>query len=278
MYYNIVENMDDMEAMDYDWEEVDGKPRYRWYKYALNSVYMISSIDDVRDIENIEFDDLGAWYECVAWVADNDPEALEHIMGKLIKPVTDIVKQKLLGNLEALNYYSSCAIVKKHLRSQPAPAERTFQRKKVKFTESVSEDIAKQIFSMSEMLVNFKTTAKEKLYTDDLREPLSKLLNMESFAGKQIEQNLEALDWLLKNCQDDLKGVFDKPILIEIKENFLNYLASKELYKLCTLLEDCIPIKESDFYFEIPPYIKKFSDEDLPMAFDDDDYFPDNDE
>lgn len=270
--------MDDMEAMDYDWEEVDGKPRYRWYKYALNSVYMISSIDDVRDIENIEFDDLGAWYECVAWVADNDPEALEHIMGKLIKPVTDIVKQKLLGNLEALNYYSSCAIVKKHLRSQPAPAERTFQRKKVKFTESVSEDIAKQIFSMSEMLVNFKTTAKEKLYTDDLREPLSKLLNMESFAGKQIEQNLEALDWLLKNCQDDLKGVFDKPILIEIKENFLNYLASKELYKLCTLLEDCIPIKESDFYFEIPPYIKKFSDEDLPMAFDDDDYFPDNDE
>ena len=55
MFYDILNNMDLHEATTYEWEDIDGKPRYRWYKYALNSVYMISSIDDICDIDDISF-------------------------------------------------------------------------------------------------------------------------------------------------------------------------------------------------------------------------------
>lgn len=269
MYYDIVENMDDDKADQYDWEIVDGKPRYRWYKYALNSVYMISSIDEKINIEDIPFDDLDPWYECVDWVAKNDPEALMHIMSKLVDPVHNIVKKKLLENLEDREYYSACVIVEAYLQSKPEPKERIFNRQKEKYTKVVNTDIVQQLEDMSQMLHNIKTTAKEKLYKKDLQEPLSYLLNVEKFAGSKIDGFIEALEWMHKNSPEELKLIFNTQILIEIKDNFLNYLATQELYHLCSFLSKCIPIIEMDFYFEIPPYTEEFSDDDFE-SFDDD--------
>ncbi|RKD94563.1 hypothetical protein [Marinifilum flexuosum] len=262
MYYDIVNNMDDDKATEYDWEIVIGKPRYRWYKYALNSVYMISSVDEKFDIEDVSFDDLDPWYECVDWVAKNDPEALAHIMSKLVDPVNTIVKKKLLENLEIKEYYSACLIVDINLRSKPEPKKRNLNRKKEKYHKIVSKDIVNQLEGMSQMLYNIKTTAKEKLHKKDLQEPLSYLLNTEKFAGTKIDLYIEALVWMHTNTPDELRKLFDFEILIEIKDNFINYLATKELYKLCSFLKKYIPAKEMDFYFDIPPYSEEFLDED----------------
>ncbi|BAX82096.1 hypothetical protein [Labilibaculum antarcticum] len=262
MFYDIIDKLDFSESDKYAWEEIDGKPRYRWYKYALNSVYMISSIDDLRDIDNISFDDLGAYYDSVAWVAKNDPDALKHIMGTLVEPVTDIVKQKLLSHLLKRKYYESCAIVEKYLISFPVPPERTFTRKKEKFTKDVNENIAKQIYHLSNLLVTLKTTGKEKLYEPEMTDSLSKLLNFESFSDYLIREHLDSLEWLRQNALDELKEMFTVEICTETKDNLLTYLAQKELYSLCQFFKETLQVLEMPFYFEIPPYHKKITNDD----------------
>ncbi|WP_421919538.1 hypothetical protein [Marinifilum sp.] len=261
MYYDIVNQMDDDEASDYDWEIVDGKPRYRWYKYALNSVYMISSVDEKCNIETVSFDDLDAWYECVNWVAKNDPEALMHIMSKLVDPVNPIVKTKLLESLEKSEYYSACLIVDTHLRIKEEPKERDFNRKKEKYSKIADEDIAKQLIGMSQILHSLKTTAKNKLYEEKLQEPISYLLNIEKFARTKTNKFIETLQWMIENAPEDLKRIFNTEIQIEIRDNFLNYFAEREHYQLCSFMMKCIPVIETDFYFDIPPYKDEYDDE-----------------
>lgn len=270
MFYDIVDKLSYPESDEYAWEEIDGKPRYRWYKYALNSVYMISSIDDICDIDDIRFDDLGHYYDSVAWVAKNDPEALEHIMGTLVKPVTDIVKQKLLSHLLERKYYKSCAIVEKHLVSFPVPPERTFTRKKEKFTKNVNENIAKQIYHLSNLLVTLKTTGKEKLYEPEMTDSLSKLLNFESFSDHLIREHLDSLEWLLQNAPDETKEMFTAEICPETKDNLLTYLAQKELYSLCQFFKETLQVFEMEFYFEIPPYQIEVMNEEEEDYFDED--------
>jgi hypothetical protein len=270
MFYDIVDKLSYPESDEYAWEEIDGKPRYRWYKYALNSVYMISSIDDICDIDDIRFDDLGHYYDSVAWVAKNDPEALEHIMGTLVKPVTDIVKQKLLSHLLERKYYKSCAIVEKHLVSFPVPPERTFTRKKEKFTKNVNENIAKQIYHLSNLLVTLKTTGKEKLYEPEMTDSLSKLLNFESFSDHLIREHLDSLKWLLQNAPDETKEMFTSKICPETKDNLLAYLAQKELYSLCQFFKETLQVFEMPFYYEIPPYQIEVMNEEEEDYFDED--------
>lgn len=278
MFYDIIDKLDFLESDKYAWEEIDGQPRYRWYKNALNSVYMISSIDDIRDIDNISFDDLGIYYDSVAWVANNDPKALEHIMGTLVEPVTDIVKQKLLNYLLERKYYKSCAIVKKHLASFPVPAERTFTRKKEKFTKDVNENIATQIYHLSNVLVTVKTANKEKLYEPEMKDSLSKLLNFESFSDHLIYEHLDSLEWLRENALDELKEMFTAEVCPETKDNLLTYLAQKELYSLCQFFKETLQVFEMPFYFEIPPYQKEVMDEDELFPLDEDDYFDEDED
>ena len=271
MFYDIIDKLDFLESDRYTLEKIDGQARYRWYKYALNSVYMISSIDDLRDIDNISFDDLGTYYDSVAWVAKNDPKALEYIMGTLTEPVTDIVKQKLLDNLQERKYYRSCAIVEKYLTSFPVPLERTFTRKKEKYTKEVNERIAMQVYQLSDLLVLLKTTDKEKLYKTKMKNALSKLLNFESFSDYFIREHLDSMEWLLKNTPDDLKEMFTVEICQETKDNFINYLAKRELYALCQFFSETVKVRKMSFYFEIPPYQKEADAEDKYFLPEDED-------
>ncbi|MDM8160862.1 hypothetical protein QUH73_13645 [Labilibaculum sp. K2S] len=278
MFYDIVNKMDLHEATAYEWEEIDGKPRYRWYKYALNSVYMISSIDDICDIDDISFNDLGTYYDSVAWVAKNDPKALVYIMRTLVEPVTDIVKQKLLSHLLERKYYKSCAIVEKHLVSFPVPAERTFTRKKEKSIKDVNKYIAKRIYALSNLLYELKTKDKEKLYMPEIQDPLSNLLNFESFSADLFREDLDSLEWLLQNAPDEIKEMFTTKICQETKDRLLTYLAQKERYSLCQFFKETLPVFEMPFYFEIPPYSKEIVNENELFLLDEDDYFDEDEE
>lgn len=263
MFYELIDKMDYRERDAYMWKEVDGKPLYRWYKYALNSVYMISSVDEVRDIENVSFDDLDPWYESVVWVAKNDPEALVYIMSELIDPVTDIVKQKLLENLKAREYYTACDIVKKNLASFPVPPERTFARKKEQAIKIVEKNIADKIYSSSMLLSQIKKMDKKKLYEKDVQEPLNSLLNIERYADNYLDDNLEYIEWLLENAPEDLQAIFTKEICLEVKDNFLDYLSKKEYYHLCQFFSENLKEKEMSFYYKILPYTKKMQESGL---------------
>ncbi len=254
MYYAIVEEMDFEEATEYDWELIDGQKRYRWYKNARNSVHLISACDANHDIDNQDFSDLKLYYDSVEWVAKNDPEALIYIMGTLTKPVTQIVKDKLLYHLAEFGYYKSCAVVKEHLASYPAPPERTFERKKKKAIKDVEENIVEAYKVISERLYKFKTEEKQKLYDKNFSDAFGSLLNIWGLSKEDLTESLPLLEWLFENSADDLKQLFSLKLCEEIKDQFLQVLAEKEMYKLHTFINEIIETPIMDFYYDIPPY------------------------
>ena len=249
--------MDNFTASDYDWEEVDGMPRYRWYKNALNSVHMILDCDEKFDIDHADFSDLEYWYNSAEWVANNDEEALKYIYTELVPPVTQIVKDKYIACLTDLGYYKSCAMAMKYLQSYPVPPERTLKRKKEKAVKNINDKLVAQIKSLDEMLVRFKTDYRDKLYDQDkdLQQSFGALLNLHAqFYGQELYDCLENMEWMRLNALHNLEELFSVEISLEIKEQLLKLLTQNELYHLHELLDKTIKEKPTSFYYEIPAY------------------------
>ncbi len=256
MFYDIIENMDFEEEDEYSWEIIDGQPRYRWYKDALNSVHLIECSDANHNIDNENFSDLKPWYDGVKWVTQNDPEALKYIMGVLTEPVTHIVKEKFLDNLKKLEYYKACAIVNEHLRSYPVPKERTLKRNKEKSLSDISFLVIR-IKSTSDLLYKAKTKQQHKLHDEELKECLGALLNIDGLLGGNIEKEILAMEWLRENSPDDVKNQFTEKVCIEIKDQLIRILSEYEKYKLCSFLKELIETYGLPDYYNIPPYIPK---------------------
>ncbi len=257
MYYHDVEKMDFRVAMGYEWQEVDGKPRYRWYKYALNSVHMILDCDKKFDIDHADFSDLKVWYDSAEWVANNDEEALKYIYTELVPPVTQIVKDKYIECLTSLGYYKSCAMAMKYIKSYPVPKERTLERKKKKAIENIEKRLVLSLKSMDQMLVKFKAEIPEKLNSpnDELRHSFSVLLNLEAkFYGEASDKSLAYMEWMRLNAPDSLEKIFSIELSLEIKNQLLQMLTENELYRLHELLDKTIKVKAASFYYEIPAY------------------------
>ena len=273
MFYDELAKMDEDEEMDYMWEEVDGQPRYRWYKNSLNAVHLIEHIDKLRDIENSSFSDLEHYYNSVNWVAHNDPEALKHIMCEITKPVTEIVKEKFLENLEALKYYEACAIVKESLESIPIPPERTHQRKKEKALEDIRLFVS-NVESASEILFKLKTEYPHQLHNEEIRDNLGTLLNIDSLFSIDIPKAIDAMEWLRENAPADLKKQFTNKACIEIKDQLIRQLAEEEKFKLCSFINDTLKTHDLPDYFEIPAYNPNQKNE----LFPDSDFLSDDDD
>lgn len=263
MYYNDVDKMDSFKARDYQWQEVDGKPRYRWYKYALNSVHMILDCDKNFDIDHADFSDLKVWYDSAEWVAKNDEDALKYIYTELVPPVTRIVKDKYIDCLSNLGHYKSCAMAMKHIKSYPVPHERTLERKKKKAIENIEKSLVLSLKGMDQMLVKFKAEIPEKLNSskDELRRSFSVLLNLEArFYGEASGKSLEYMEWMRENAPDKLEEIFSIEISLEIKNQLLDLLTEKELYRLHEFLDKTIRVKPASFYYEVPAYERNPSD------------------
>lgn len=254
MYYDEVEKMSPDAADDFDMEEIDGQPRYRWYKNALNSTYFIEQTDKRVDIDNIFFYDLEDYFISVDWVFRNDCETLVFIMGERIAPVTEPVKEKFLFHLTKMGYYGACAVVKEHLRSYPVPPERTFNRKKEKVLKDVSEKIARKLYSTSKQLFEFKINDKEKLFDPDKQVAFGVILNINGMDKDYILNSLDSLIWLYNNSREELDNLFNKVMCVEIKDAFIKILSDKELFDLCIYFQIRIAIFNMDFYYDIPPY------------------------
>ena len=246
MYYDEIEKLDPSQKMDYSWEEVDGQPRYRWYKNSINAVHLIDHID------NSSFSDLKIYYDSVDWVAQNDPEALVYIMSKITKPVTHIVKKKFLECLEALKCYEACAIVKESLVSFPVPEERTHHRKREKALEDIKTFVA-FMESASNLLFTLKTEDPQKLNNEELTESLGTVLNIDGLISKDIPLAIDAMEWLRENSPDDLKKQYSQKVCIEIKDQLIGLFAKNEKFKLCTFIQDLLKTNDLPGYFEIPP-------------------------
>ncbi|MEN8116361.1 MAG: hypothetical protein ABFS16_05250 [Bacteroidota bacterium] len=258
MYYTELNKKSRWEAMAYRDELVDGKPRYRWYKLALNSVYMISGCDDKFDIDHCDFSDLTVWFDAVEWVAQNDPGALQHIMSERNPAVTDIVKQKLLDGLSRLSYYKSCQIVQKYLVSYPVPEERTLKRYKEKAIKEINSSVVSTMKNTCEWLEKLKAEKTEMLFSEDnkKRQALSVLLNIDFFLhDEQLDKSLNFMEWMHINAPDQLKELFLFEISLEIKEQLLQKISNAELYRLHTFINKTITVKSTRFYYEVPPYI-----------------------
>lgn len=255
--------MDCFAAMDYDWQEVDGMPRYRWYKNALNSVHMILDCDEKFDIDQADFSDLKYWYDSTEWVANNDEEALIYIYTDLIPPVTQVVKDKYIGCLTSLGYYKSCAIAMKCLKSYPVPRERTLGRKKGKAVKNINDNLVSRIKGLDETLVKFKTDCPDKLNNpnESLRQSLSFLLNLHAqFYGQQLDNCLKDMEWMRLNAPQSLEEIFSVEVSLEIKDQLMQLLSQNELYRLHELLDKTIKVKPASFYYEIPAYEKSPGD------------------
>ena len=259
MYYEEICKKSRDECYAYMDEIVDGKPRYRWYKLALNLVYMIADLDDKFDIDHRSFSDLGVWYEAAEWVAVNDREALVHIMAELVPPVTDIVKQKLLEGLIREGHYKACAIVKQHLQSYLIPEERTFNRYKAKAVDCIKTRIVNILKGNCKQLEAIKNDHRDKLFSEDpeIQKALSVLVHIEfTLYGERLEESLRYLEWLRLNDPDELKQLFSISVSLEIKEQILGLLEKAELFHLHNIIDKCISIKPSNFYCDIQPYVR----------------------
>ena len=257
MYYEEVKKMDYEKADVYDWEIVDGMPRYRWYKHARFAVDMISDCDNNHDIDNQDFSDMKYFYDCMEWVTQKDPEALVYIMGTLTDPVVPVVKDKLIEHLSTLGYYRASAIVKEHLAILPVPRERNFERKRAKAIKEVKDKFVERYIASSELLFKFKTENKDKIYDKRLSSNFGVLLNPWGSTNSYLTDYLPFLDWLLENSPDDLKQLFSVSLCKEMKDQFLQLLTGYEMYKLCAFLNETIETHTMDFYFDIPPYPKE---------------------
>ncbi len=253
MFYDELDKIDPEDEVDYCWEMIDGMPRYRWYKNALNTLYFIEICDDKFDIEDSCFSDLKYHYDSVHWVAQNDPEALEYIMSELQKPVTHIVKKKFLENLEKLEYYRACGIVKEHLVSHQAPAERTFIREKEKAFKNI-DYLMTRINTSSELLYEYKTENQEELYDKKLEKNMGVLFTVAGMYKDDVFREVGVMDWFRENSPEDLEKMFDKKICKEIKDQVLNIAAKLEKFELCNFLKQIIKTYEFSDYFEVPPY------------------------
>lgn len=241
----------------YQDEIVDGKPRYRWYKLALNSVYMISDCDDKFDIHHCDFNDLCEWYEAAEWVAKNDADALKHIMQDRIPPVNDIVKEKLLAGLSRLGYYKSSAIVKKYLLAFPVSGERTKNRYLAKAEKYIETHVVGTLKGSYQMLEKLKKEQPDKLFDKNMQQALSVLLSIEfHLYDKCLDESLLYMEWMRINAPDKLKDMFSFELSVAIKEQLLRLLTEAELYRLHILIDAAIKEKSSAFYMEIPRYVR----------------------
>ena len=257
MYYAIIEGMSNLQSAAYQWEIIDGRKRYRWYKLALNSVHLIESCDADHDIEDQDFSDMKEFYDCVEWVAKNDPEALVYIMGTLTKPVPHIVKEKLVFHLSQLDYYNSVAIVKNHLASHPGDKKRYFNRRKEKAIKNIELNIVKRYKEISDQLYKYKTEEKHKLFDENLTDAFGVVLNP-SISRKEMSDSLASMEWLRVNDPEALKQKLSIKMCKEVKDKLLKSLAEEELYELYTFINQCIETYKMDFYFDIPPYNPDF--------------------
>jgi len=245
----------------YQDEIIDGKPRYRWYKLALNSVYMISGCDDKFDIDHCDFSDLCDWYEAAEWVAQNDTEALKHIMKDRVPPVTDIVKEKLLAGLSGLSYYKSSAIVKKYLVSFPVPCERTKNRYREKAEKYIESHVVSILKGNYQMLEKMKKEQPDKLFDKNMQQALSVILSVEFHLNDEyLDKSLLYMEWMRINDADSLKKMFSFELSIDIKEQLLRLLTEAEFYRLYTFINDAIIEKSSAFYVEVTRYVRNPKD------------------
>nr|WP_321454081.1 hypothetical protein [uncultured Carboxylicivirga sp.] len=111
---------DSKEFSKYMWEDVDGRPRFRWYKNVINIIELLSKYDFHFDIEKLAFKDFNDYFKSIYWVEQNDPESLVYIMSQMIAPVSEQVKKRVLNYLIELEYYNACAIIQKHLNTNPS--------------------------------------------------------------------------------------------------------------------------------------------------------------
>uniref|UniRef100_UPI0032166BF4 hypothetical protein n=1 Tax=uncultured Draconibacterium sp. TaxID=1573823 RepID=UPI0032166BF4 len=258
MYYDECKNMSGWQLAAYQDDIIDGKPRYRWYKLALNSVYMISMCDDKFDIDHCDFKDLKVWYDAAEWVAINDPEALQHIMGERIPPVTDIVKEKLMAGLINLGYYKSCSIVKKHLNSYPVPEERTKERYLQKAIKYLDSNVVSTLRGSSQMLEKLKKEKLEIFYEEDIKSQnaLSVIVHIGfHLNGEKLDNSLLYMEWMRTNALGKLKEMFSLQVSKEIKDQLLCFIKDAEFYRLYTFIDNTISVKSSEYYFEIRPYV-----------------------
>ncbi|MCY1722138.1 hypothetical protein OU798_17425 [Prolixibacteraceae bacterium Z1-6] len=250
--------MNSWQLAAYDEDIIDGKPRYRWYKLALNSVYMISTCDDKFDIDHCDFSDLTVWYDAAEWVAQNDPEALQHIMGERIPPVTDIVKEKLMAGLSNLGHFKSCAIVKKYLQSYPVPKERTKKRYLQKAIKYIKSNVVSGLKGSSQMLEKLKNEKLELFYDEDIEKQnaLSVIVHIGFLLrDDRLVNSLLYMEWMRTNAPTELKEMFTLEVSKEIKDQLLCLIKDAELYRLYTFMNEVIAIKPSKYYFEIRPYV-----------------------
>ncbi|MBS2098801.1 hypothetical protein [Carboxylicivirga linearis] len=119
---------------EYMWTDVDGKPRFRWYKNVVNIVELLEKYDFHFDIEKLPFKDFEDYFKSIEWVMQNDPDSLIYIMSQMITPVSEKVKNKILSHLIELEYYHSCAVIQKHLqvKSTSSITNREFQKNRAK--------------------------------------------------------------------------------------------------------------------------------------------------
>lgn len=270
MYYKEVEKMDMETATSFDWEKIDGQPRYRWYKNARNSVELIARYDNHHEIKDHDYSDHKLYFDSIEWVTQNDPEALEYIMGTLSKPVTQLVKDKIIHQLTKLGYYEACAIVKKHLRSYPVPEERTFQRKRAEAIKEVELHFVNHVKNISIGLYKFKTEEKHKLFDESLQDAFGWLLRIRPVYKNLMIKRLPQLEWLYENSPKDAKKLFSFKACTEIKEQFLQILADNEYFKLCSFIDKNLEVHEMDFYYKIPPFVPEQKNGLIDPLFDDD--------
>ncbi|MCP4177181.1 MAG: hypothetical protein GY756_05380 [bacterium] len=270
MYYDIIDKMDFEEEEEYSTEIVDGQERYRWYNHIINSLDFIGSCDAHHNIDNQDFSELEDWYKGVNWVMENDPEALVHIMSNLTEPVTEIVKEKFLENLQELEYYMACAIIKEHLRTYPVPEERTFIRAKEKMIKNMGRFFSRLDLASS-VLYKFKTEHSEMLADKETKDNISGLLNIKSGLKRYTEEEIEAMEWLRINSPESMKEKFKEPVCIEIKDKVIEFMSKFEKFELCEFLTKIIKIHGLPDYYQIP-LPKPEIDPELDFLYDEDDY------
>nr|WP_321406644.1 hypothetical protein [uncultured Carboxylicivirga sp.] len=127
-------NSDSKAFSAYMWENVDGKPRFRWYKNVINVIELLSKYDFHFDIENLPFKDFEDYFESIHWVEQHDRESLVYIMSQMISPVSQKVKDKVLDYLIHMEYYNSCAVIQKYLRVNTVTSltNKQFQKERLK--------------------------------------------------------------------------------------------------------------------------------------------------
>ncbi len=259
-FYNISNELEKnnwVKAHEYNWEHIDGMPRYRWYKYALNAVASINQCDKDFDINQTDFSHLKSYFDAVEWVAQKDSKSLIYIMEKLTPPVTQIVKDKFILHLSKLEYYKSCHIAQTYLHSYPVPLRRTFIRKQKEALKNINTHIIETLKSRSTVMQQLKRDVPEKFKNpnQETQDAFSILLNIDSQNGiETINKQLGNMLWLYKNNRNALSHLFDIKIYAEIKDVFLTALESTQEYGLYILLRDAIQTNASDDYYLIPPY------------------------